>query len=106
MATRTLTGRRILITLACLFAFATSASAECGWALWAYQTNSVGFDVIRDLQAAFSTLEECLAFGAGWAEKMQQRTRNDPASKALTWSWSCASIPETLMENTPRHPVR
>jgi hypothetical protein len=29
MVTRTLAGRRILLALACLFAFATSASAEC-----------------------------------------------------------------------------
>jgi hypothetical protein len=94
--------RRILLALLCLLAFATSTLAECSWALWAYQTNAVGVDVIRDLQKVFMTREECLAFGAGWAERMQPSARSDP--KGLTWSWSCTTIPETLTNET-RHPV-
>jgi len=100
-------GPRILLTTLCLLAVATSASAECAWALWAYQTNRVGMDVVRDLQRVFATRDECRAFGAGWAEKMQDSPiLHDPASRDLAWSWSCTSIPEPLMKDTPRHPVR
>ena len=90
----------------CLLVFAAPAHAECRWALWAHQTNRVGVEVVRDLQAVFPTRDKCLAFGAGWAEKMQERHRSDLASKDLAWSWSCTSIPEPLMKDTPRHPVR
>jgi hypothetical protein len=38
--------RRIVLVTFCLLALAPSASADCRWALWAYQTNRVGFDLV------------------------------------------------------------
>ena len=93
----------LVTTLCCLLALATSASAECAWALWAYGTTRSGEDFVRDLQRVFHTHDECLAFGGGWAEKMQDR--KNLTSQPLTWSWSCTSIPEPLMEKGPRHPI-
>ena len=98
----------ILLALFSLLTLVSVAHAECTWALWAYQTNRVGVDVVRDLLRVLTTQDECRAHGAGWAEKMREQfaaNRNDPASKDLSWSWNCTSIPEPLMKDTSRHPV-
>jgi hypothetical protein len=105
-------GFLMTLTFCGLLAFATSAHAECAWALWAYQTNRAGVDVIRNLQRVFTTRDECRAHGAGWAEKMREfaAARSDdpvtPKGLGLTWSWNCNRIPEGLYEeDKSRHPV-
>ncbi len=85
---------------------ASGAQAGCEWALWAYGANRVGVEVVRDLQMVFPTLDECRAFGAGWAEHMALAIRNHQVSDPdLAWSWSCIRIPEPLFDRGGRHPV-
>ena len=93
------------LVIGMLLVAASEAQAGCDWALWAYGANRVGVDVVKDLQRVFPTLDECRAFGAGWAEHMGRMIRNQQVDPNLVWSWRCTTIPEPALDGGGRHPV-
>jgi hypothetical protein len=69
--------RRVLLTLLCLLALVTSASADCAWIAWHWMVGmnedyGLGFDRYR--MAAYTTQAACLA-------DVRARARSIPMAK-------------------------